>query len=105
MRRGHRHGASLGPGNPVFEQSCGMGLVIGHMLAILSGVSQDPTAGKSAATNPKSIHALSDRYGTLTCLDMYASWRECLTVEVLVSKAVILRRMPPSTIIGTSEAP
>ena len=28
-----------------------------------------------------------------------------MTVEVLVSKAVTLRRMPPSTIIGTSEAP
>ena len=46
-----------------------MGLVTGHRLAILSGVSQEPTDGKSAGTNPKSIHALSDRYGTLTCLD------------------------------------
>ena len=47
-------------GTPVLEQASGMGLVTGHRWA-KSGVSQDPTAGKLAGTNPKSIQAVSDR--------------------------------------------
>ena len=60
FRGGHLHGSSLMPRTPVLEQACGMGLVTEHRSAT-SGVSQDPTAGKLAGTNPKSTQALSDR--------------------------------------------
>ena len=60
VRFGHLHGASLMLGTPVLEQASGMGLVTGHRWA-KSGGSQDPTAGKLAGTNPKSMQAVSDR--------------------------------------------
>ena len=63
--RGHWQGWSSGPGTPVLEQGWRRGVVT-ERISDLSGLSQEPTVGKFAGTKPRSIHALSDRYGTLT---------------------------------------
>ena len=68
VRLGHGHGESSGPGTPVFEQGFDLPSPTEHKPAV-EGASQDATVGKLAGTSPRSIHALNERYGTLTCLD------------------------------------
>ena len=69
VRLGHRHGESFGPGTPVFEQGFDLDSPTEHKPAVVGAASHDATVGKLAGTSPRSMHALNERYGTLTCLD------------------------------------
>ena len=65
VRLGHVHSGSSGPRTPVLEQ----GLIFWWDMELRPATrvsSQDPTVGKLAGTKPRSMQALSDRYGTLT---------------------------------------